>query len=110
MQPENILCNQQVGGPDRGERAGTKAWHSNECQDITAADIRTQLPHIFDILWLPHNLETPDGSALPCLHDGVSPGIKSGGERGIRTPDTRKGIHAFEADRNPHLKDSTSMA
>ena len=25
-----------------------------------------------------------------------SPG-KSGGERGIRTPDTRKGIHAFEA-------------
>jgi hypothetical protein len=28
---------------------------------------------------------------------GISPGLKTGGERGIRTPDTRKGIHAFEA-------------
>ena len=25
------------------------------------------------------------------------PGLSNGGERGIRTPDTRKGIHAFEA-------------
>src|ERR1700680_3235584 len=25
------------------------------------------------------------------------PGLSAGGERGIRTPDTRKGIHAFEA-------------
>ena len=27
----------------------------------------------------------------------ISPGLNTGGERGIRTPDTRKGIHAFEA-------------
>ena len=52
-----------------------------------------------------------DGTALPCLRDWVSdyrcglvprgfdisPDLNTGGERGIRTPDTRKGIHAFEA-------------
>ena len=27
----------------------------------------------------------------------ISIGLSTGGERGIRTPDTRKGIHAFEA-------------
>jgi hypothetical protein len=27
----------------------------------------------------------------------ISPDLNAGGERGIRTPDTRKGIHAFEA-------------
>ena len=45
----------------------------------------------------PKEAGTPNETALPCLHDGASPGLKSGGERGIRTPDTRKGIHAFEA-------------
>ena len=52
-----------------------------------------------------------DGTVLPYLRDWVSdylagmvpyalrhqPGLSTGGERGIRTPDTRKGIHAFEA-------------
>ena len=45
----------------------------------------------------PKEAGTPDGTALPCLNDCVSLALKSGGERGIRTPDTRKGIHAFEA-------------
>src|SRR6266567_7363480 len=55
--------------------------------------------------------ERLDGTALPCLAIespttsgvlgsrgfGIRSGLNTGGERGIRTPDTRKGIHAFEA-------------
>jgi hypothetical protein len=56
--------------------------------------------------------ERSDGTALPCLREwasdyytaalvpyafDISIGLSTGGERGIRTPDTRKGIHAFEA-------------
>src|SRR6266567_2821435 len=55
--------------------------------------------------------ERLDGTALPCLAIespttsgvlgsrgfGIRSGLSTGGERGIRTPDTRKGIHAFEA-------------
>jgi hypothetical protein len=42
-------------------------------------------------------LGSPSGAAW--VPDGfeISPGLNNGGERGIRTPDTRKGIHAFEA-------------
>ena|ERR1019366_7064893 len=47
--------------------------------------------------WHKEAPDRSDGTALPCLRDGISPSLNAGGERGIRTPDTRKGIHAFEA-------------
>ena len=48
--------------------------------------------------WNSTSLRAPGCRAglVPCAI-GISPDSNTGGERGIRTPDTRKGIHAFEA-------------
>ncbi len=56
---------------------------------------RDQMEQHFPALW-DRVSDYHRGDLVPCGFD-ISFSSNTGGERGIRTPDTRKGIHAFEA-------------